>query len=805
MDAVATPKLEIPRCIPLEAIGDEACGGKAEGLAKLIGLGLSVPPGFVLLGAGVEDCADEQSSELGEMLAEQYRAMGGGKVAVRSSAIGEDSEDASFAGQFDTLLNIEGETALMAAVRQCLDSVNAEHVRAYQAEHHNGEPMPMCVVVQRMVDAEYAGVLFTADPVTARRDVCVIDAVAGLGEALVSGDVTPDHYELNASGECCYQELVGEQPLLTGAQLRLLLFQALDAQSRMGQPLDMEWAIDRDGSLYWVQARPITTLPADLNELDTGCGSEDVLTRCNVGEMMPGAVSPLTFAVTGRGIEWGMQHMHTSYAGRPAITDEWTQISQFYGQLFINMTGGAEAQRTVLGVDVEAMGHSVCGRLVPELKGPEPANILRRLWGAIRLARYVFSADKVIARHDKKVESFQLRDCDSSSELMAELDQKLPMAFVSMAVHLQSSSTSGFTGSILQRMVAGGDDTRPEDEAEVARLLAGARGVESAVLVEQLDGVCQAIAVHGEGQVAFESAEPDAALAWLQSTTAEPAASLFKAFLARHGHRSYRELDVRQPCWEDAPLPLISTMQSSVTGFRSGESGTVQPPGIDLSALDRGLRWIVPKAHKAVRRREGTKSMLVYVTNVLKRGYRRLGEVLAAEGHLPDADLVFFFTHEELKTFVAAPNPDEVARAEQRREALSYQNQLEFAEISVGAPKPLDMRAEVQETEGQLSGRPVSRGVIEGVVRVARDLDEAKAIQPGEILIAPITDVGWTPYFNFIAGLVTDVGSAVSHGAVIAREYGLPCIVNTRMATKVFVTGDRVRLDADKGVIEKLD
>jgi phosphohistidine swiveling domain-containing protein len=130
---------------------------------------------------------------------------------------------------------------------------------------------------------------------------------------------------------------------------------------------------------------------------------------------------------------------------------------------------------------------------------------------------------------------------------------------------------------------------------------------------------------------------------------------------------------------------------------------------------------------------------------------------------------------------------------------------MEFEEISVGKPEPIVWELTVSDNEGELVGRPVSRGIVEGLARVAMTIDEAAALQPGEILIAPITDVGWTPYFSLIAGLATDVGSAVSHGAVIAREYGLPAIVNLKVATKVFKTGDRVRLDADKGVLVRID
>jgi pyruvate,water dikinase len=177
--------------------------------------------------------------------------------------------------------------------------------------------------------------------------------------------------------------------------------------------------------------------------------------------------------------------------------------------------------------------------------------------------------------------------------------------------------------------------------------------------------------------------------------------------------------------------------------------------------------------------------------------------LLQREGALPDADLINFFSMAELSAFVANPDMPAVAQAEARREALVYQQQFEFPEISVGHPRPLEMRV-AQIADGVVHGRPASRGIVEGVARVAHTLGEAAGLQPGEILITPITDIGWTPYFSLIGGLATDLGSSVSHGAVIAREYGLPCVVNTREGTRYFKTGDKVRLDGDKGTVERL-
>lgn len=213
-------------------------------------------------------------------------------------------------------------------------------------------------------------------------------------------------------------------------------------------------------------------------------------------------------------------------------------------------------------------------------------------------------------------------------------------------------------------------------------------------------------------------------------------------------------------------------------------------------------------AHRAVRNRERAKSLLVGLTADFKQAYRTLGRQLVEEDRLPDADAVYFLLHEELERVSSEP-PGSALRDEAlgRRDVLAWQETLRFPEVAVGRPQPERPAAAARTgaSDRLLIGKPVSRGRVEGRVRVVHRLEEAEALEPGEILVAPITDVGWTPCFGIIAGLVTDVGSAVSHGAVVAREYGLPAVLNTREGTRVLRTGERVLLDGDRGTVERLD
>ncbi len=796
------PNQASPHCLYLDEIGGEAVGGKAQGLAELTGMGLTVPKAFVIINA--------TQTELPDALDEYYQSIGGGVVAVRSSAIGEDGEQASFAGQYETILNVSGIIELETAVKQCIDSLHSARAEAYNSDQAHLEDTHMCVVVQQMVDCYAAGVLFTADPVSGRHDRLIIDAVHGLGEALVSGEKTPDHYELDPANKLVLKELSGPSPILSDSQIQLLAEQARNAAEHHGDHLDLEWAIDQQGQLQWLQARPITTLGGDLNEGFTAIPEDHVITRCNVGEMMPGPVCPLTFSTQGRAIEHGMQHMHVCYAGRPAITDEWTQINLFYGHMFINLSGGLQAARAVSVTDAETMGQTLCGRLIPELKEPTDKRPLPlRWWGTFKFMRYCLRATKVIKEFYTRFDHFQVELKVSSLEMARELESNFHWLPEADEVHLRSSAYSGVMEGIIQGIVTGKQKNPTPEEAaalqgEAARLLAGAEDVESAVMVEQLDAVVDMIALDADEAERFRGLDADKALEWLQGDSSGEVGEAFADFLSRHGHRGYRELCVREKAWREDPVQVVTTMQATIGSRLSGHYQPRASLAVDLNELSGALKRFLPAAHKAIRQREETKSMLVEATYRLKIGYRHLGRLLVQEGHLDDEDLVYFFSRAELNQFCENPNTADVERARKRQTAIGFQQKLEFEDIYVGFAEPRE-REVVDADANQLVGRPVSRGVVEGTVRVATSLEEAAGLQPGEILVSHITDIGWTPYFSLISGLATDVGSAVSHGAVIAREYGLPAIVNLRHATKTLRSGERIRLDADKGVITRLD
>ncbi|GAB22963.1 putative pyruvate, water dikinase [Gordonia polyisoprenivorans NBRC 16320 = JCM 10675] len=785
--------------VEFDDITDDRYGGKAAGLARLRALGLPVPVGFVVADAPVDGSLDRVMARFGEMA-----AAGTTPVAVRSSAAGEDGSEQSFAGQYDTVLGVDSIDALTEAIHTCAASVHSARASAYSG--HTAATMNL--VVQRMVDSRAAGVVFTADPASGRRDLMVIDAVAGLGEALVDGTSAPDHLVLDEEGAPVVAEYVAA-PVLSPQEIDLIRAGALRAAHEWGTPMDLEWAIDRSGDLWWLQARPITTLPGDLNEMDSPvAGADHVYTRCNIGEMMPGAFCPLTASVSGFAIDYAMQTIQVVARAQEGYHTPWLQVGYFYGHMFLNLTEGTALSSGILGNSLEQFSTSICGRVVDELQ-PKPAQpFLRKLGNTIRLTTHALTVGPAIRRMPSDIAGFRVPTSLDPRVVLRQLDDGVELYCDFTLTHVRSSSRAAVAANVLESVMVrqAVTDGRDEDEgkAQAARLMAGASGVESAEMLGELDAVVQKIAADTAIADEFLSAAPDDAVTALRAAPGDAGVALRK-FLERHGHRGYRELCMRDPSWADDPAGLGTMMQvmvRSATEQRGREPSRAPTPEHSSSTM----RLLARLAQGGARGREETKSRMALMAHQLKRGYRHLGEVLAESGRLPDADLVFFFDRTELRRVVDADDiTDLVQSAIRRREALSFQDSLEFDDVSVGRPSPRLTVAERDIADDRIVGRPASRGVVEGTVRVAKTIGEARDIRPGEILVAPVTDVGWTPYFTVIAALVTDIGSSVSHGAVVAREYGLPCVVNTLVGTHLLRTGDRVRVDGDRGVVVRLD
>ncbi|MGU3294689.1 PEP/pyruvate-binding domain-containing protein [Williamsia sp. M5A3_1d] len=783
--------------VEFDDVVDDRFGGKAAGLAQLRRLGFRVPPGFVIV-----DPAEGITVEAAEQWLGRMQDAGATSVAVRSSAVGEDGGDQSFAGQYDTVLGVGSADDLVRAVQTCIASTSSNRVSAYAGR----ERATMHLVVQQMVDARAAGVVFSADPTSGRRDLMVIDAVAGLGDSLVDGTASPEHLVLDADGHCVIHE-IGADTVLSTTEVDDIRDGALRAAEKWRTPMDLEWAIDRSGRLWWLQARPITTLPGALDAMDSPLAGEDhVYTRCNIGEMMPGAYCPLTASVSGFAIDYAMQMTQVVARAQPRYEKPWRQVGYFQGHMFLNLTEGTALSSGILGNSLEQFSMSVCGRVVEELVPKPPQPFFRRLVNTFLLTSFAMSAGPAIRRLGDQIAAFRVPDDGDPREVLHRLDIGVELFCEVMVTHVRSSSRAAVAANVLESVVIrrtqadGGSDD--DGRAAASRLMAGASDVESALMLAELDTVAHAIAADLSVEDFLES-DPGDAVTRLRASSGVAGVAL-RGFLHRHGHRGYRELCMRDPSWGEDPHGLGTMLQVMVRSATEPTARRASTPPEEAVA-PAAVRILARLARRGARGREETKSRLAAIAHALKLGFAHLGQVLARSGRLPDADLVYFFDRSELHRVVGAEDiTDLVDTALRRREALAFQEALEFEDVSVGRPVPLVARPPSAADDTEIVGRPAGRGCVEGIVRVAKSIAEARDVRRGEVLVAPVTDVGWTPYFTVIAALVTDIGSSVSHGAVVAREYGLPCVVNTLVASRSLHTGDRVRVDGDRGVVTRL-
>jgi len=269
---------------------------------------------------------------------------------------------------------------------------------------------------------------------------------------------------------------------------------------------------------------------------------------------------------------------------------------------------------------------------------------------------------------------------------------------------------------------------------------------------------------------------------------------------------------MRQPSWKHDEEGLMSSVLSVM---HSGAEEPVKPLSqvsehvekflAGKKALARALlRWLIGQCRRAVYNREYTKSKFIMAADALKEAYAELANLLVKAGALPDADLIYFLKHEEIGLLIAERKAALVKKALRRRRLLEEQDKMRYKEVNIGRPEPVRRKALNAEDGEALSGTPISRGQTEGIARVVQSQEDARCLREGEIMVAAFTDIGWSPWYCLIKGLVTEVGSALSHGAVVAREYALPVVANINNATRLFCTGDYISLNGNDGTVTLL-
>ena len=760
-------------------------GGKAKGLDLLIRHCFTVPKGFVITEI---DQVDEAA------LYQAFDAMAVAQVSVRSSASNEDQSGASNAGQYETCLFVD-RAHLMESVRKCLDSLDSHRVKDY-AEHFELGKGAMNIVVQEMIDSDKAGVMFTASP-NKGSDI-LIEAVDGQGENLVSGHVTAHRYEISRK---CYRLCADD--LLDEGEIRRLYDAGKQIRAAFDGEMDVEWAL-KDGELYFLQMRPITTEIIDIEEFDRDDDlSGHLFTKRNVGEMMPGAVTPLTLTTSAKAIDYGMRYMLAKAGAYQSPDDEkpLRLISSISGHLFFDMNLLYNMHAKVGVANPQSMNLSIMGEYhdYPPITA-EFANPLARAVNSVKFLRFVFSGHRAMKKFDALLTRVHFAKTTSYQELYKSIDANIALLDESLIYHYASSAYSGSATSTLYMMLDKYFPDKKEYQSFLSHLLTNIPNIESADILSRLQDLASRIKQQEPKAVDFSA---DELLAYIRNHA--EIHTKYQDFLAHHGHRCIKEAEMRNKPWREDEIPLMNYLLSIIKSPMDLVQGSdekidyqkefafVKNPLLKAAAIS-----YAKKARQAVVDREFTKSQLIKLIDLFKTQYARLAGLLVDANQLSDADLIYFLTHEEIGKLI---DGDSVLlpQAVRRRKAHAIQEGLSFDDIYIG--KPIADVFEVKQADGVVRGVPVSNGECEGVVRIVCSADDANQLQKGEIMVARFTDIGWTPYYSIVNGLITEIGSSLSHGAVVAREYGLPTIVNVKGATKLLKNGDRIKMNASKGTI----
>ncbi|MFN8661368.1 MAG: PEP/pyruvate-binding domain-containing protein [Thermomicrobiales bacterium] len=801
-------------------------GGKAANLGELIAIGMPVPPGFVITttayesvaatnalepllrqaattgdGSGARDAfaAAEIPEKITSSVLEAYRAMGGGSVAVRSSATAEDLPGAAFAGQQDTLLGIQDEVALLKAVRQCWGSLWSDRAIAYRQQRgFAGEPVALAVVVQRMVAADAAGVMFTANPVSGARNQTVIDAATGLGEAIVSGLVTPDHIVLQRGrfGWRIIEQQLGERaieirqssvggiehvsrsgdgaPAVPVDVVKHLARLGEQVTAHFGAPQDIEWAWAH-GKTFILQSRPITALPAPPSRFFGGQSRGPV-------EYFQIRPYPLDATTWTPAVSKAIARMLPLGNSVPDLDELWQ-----------------EEDGVVAGFSgMPSVRPSLDLLLLP----------LRLIGLAIQHNPRAWREDPIL--HTALAQIHELGASDLTSHSWTRLLETaavaldIPLQIVELRRRYFPRALLAMLGlRLILKLVDRGES--------FGQLLSG---IDNKTLEANRKLEALAASIRANPKLAATFAEHDAA-SLPSALAAAPEGQEFQQsldrFLARYGHRELASpLLVSQPTWRDAPdaiLGLLKTMAQTdaspthqTDSWQAARDDILALPDLQFPPLRWAFLWLLDEARQFSPLREDTHFYLTTPIPVLRRIFAEMGERLVRSGVLDEAADIYHLRLQDLQLLRGDWPPPAVLQAELRA-AIAARRARRDALQHVPMLPPVPASTKTPPDDAIAFGTPGSPGVAHGPIRLVHGPEEFGRVQPGDVVVAPFTNPAWTPLFARAAAVIVDAGSAMSHAAIVAREYGLPAVMGTRDALTRLQDGQQVTVDGTRGLV----
>lgn len=747
-------------------------GGKARNLHELASQGFQVPPGFVVVAPDDFHSYDEEVQKIG-----------GHPVAVRSSGSLEDLPGASFAGLYETILWVQNMEELKAAIKKCFESKNSMRVKDYLEQKKiswTEQDLTMSVLIQRMVDADIAGVLFTMNPLNGFEEECYIEYCAGTGERLVSGHVTPSRIRFNwIEGKATLHEINQEGTTLREDLLKKLISASLEIQAHYGRPQDIEWAVDKSGELHILQSRPVTSylIRSDRPEL-TNADLKDggVSARVCTPTMMSAYRDAMQVSMTDY-----FHKIKLISARRPVV---WAHPA--YGRLYWNAGAVKEGLKRLPGFMEDDFDRDLgiqkdYGALGPHVTKLSFSSLLVAIPVLISLYR-------------------EFEDCLRMTESFKTSFEREDEVFKSKLRDLPSLNQKEFSDWLLRvidfhqeiercyyRTIYNNSNYQTEFKTFLKRL-PNYRDLDEVELMGELQTIAHLDVQRDLATLKAASQEGMNSVAYLQAR---------EQFLKRHYHHGPAELDIVVPRWGEN----VRWVDELVVAFEEAPPVRERKFPVTVARLEKGLGLLKRrKFQKMLKRSREFLSVREEMRTLSTRGYYllRLGCLELGRRLSLRENQIFMFEIEELRT-VLKKGKDFVPDLAPRE--LLYQGYRHFK-----APNEFGGKIEAQRptSQGDLVGLGCSSGEFVGKARIILNIHDAHDLKKDEILVTLFTDPGWTPVLARVGGVITEVGGLLSHAAVIGREYGIPAILNLIDATKLIREGDMIRMNGKTGVVEIL-
>uniref|UniRef100_A0A1I7U722 Phosphoenolpyruvate synthase n=1 Tax=Caenorhabditis tropicalis TaxID=1561998 RepID=A0A1I7U722_9PELO len=749
--------------------------------------------------------------------------------AVRSSAVGEDGADLSSAGQLESYLDVFS-NEIVEKLKLCWASNFRREVLNYRKNYGQQLNPPMAVVIQEMNRNGVSGVMFTANPVKLDRGEIVINALAGSGEQIVSGSTTPDEIHVNRITNSTVINKTGSECCLAEYQIEKLTKVGEYLEKVFGKPQDIEFVV-RNTQVNVVQSRDITGLDKESPfEMYTEYNSasvtdKEVLTNANVGEVLPVPLNAMeAHNLTGMFDKviscMTMQEINDVVPAHTTIGFSVAHRKIFFnlGEVVLRIWEMVQKDRiTDIVIAGETLFTEEMFHQAAHQYGRVPSFFpLKRMYHMIKLIYFTSNSVKEkIAEIDKEAKSLVPTDDMPVEKVFKRYEELEKLWCDAIRCHTDLSMFSSFTYVLCGMLIRGSDSGQLSNDniSDFANVFSNnSRGdVVSADVPNSLKKLAKTIREDGLDE-RFCSAEGNESLKILED--GRKSSEELRRFFDLHGHRGPKELYLDAATWEEDTDLLVHTIKSMLSCPETSDKTIENEDDIidNLKCKPTGLRrrflkYFIGQTHRGVSFRENAKNHLVSTTNSVRKTCRMVGKKLYQKGYLPDPNLWMHFSMDELKELNETRSAKLISRAVRRKQISSKFEGLQFPMVAHGYMNPI--KIEIAESDASvglvLRGTTVCEGKARARARVAKSLEEAKETQPGEVLITKYTDICWSPFFPIISGIVTEIGGLLSHGAVVAREYGLPSLIAVTNATHHFKTGDLVELDSIIGTISRLD